>query len=371
MNAHWTKLPAAALGLLLLGACGGDGGGATPGEMAQGARGASSGVATLTGAGATFPYPIYSKWFSDYAASHSVRVNYQSIGSGGGIRQLTERTVDFGASDAPMTAEEMAAAPNTVHIPTVIGAVAVAYNLPALTQPIRLDGAVLADIFLGQVTRWNDARIQQLNPGVQLPDRDILVVHRSDGSGTTFVFTEYLAAVSPRWRERVGVGKSVNWPTGLGAKGNEGVTGQVKQAQGAIGYVEQVYAQQNNLATAALRNQAGPFMAPTVEGATAAAAGAAESLQPGGELTLSLVDAAGERSYPITSWTYLLVPQNFADCTRGRAVADLVRWMLTEGDASASELGYAPLPENVEREALARVDGLTCGRDQQALGDGS
>ena len=372
MKQNATRLAAAVLGATLLAACGGEGGGATPGEMARNAGGPSGGaVATLTGAGATFPYPIYSRWFSDYAGSHGVRVNYQSIGSGGGIRQLTENTVDFGASDAPMTEEELAPAPGTVHIPTVIGAVAVAYNLPEVTQPVRLDGELLADIFLGRVTAWNDPAIQRLNPGVGLPDEDILVVHRSDGSGTTFVFTEYLAAVSPRWRQQVGMGKAVNWPAGLGAKGNEGVTGQVKQAPGAIGYVEQVYAQQNDLATALLQNRSGAFVASSVEGATAAAAGAAAGLQPGGDLTLSLVNAEGAESYPITSWTYLLLPRNFEDCARGRAVADLIRWALSEGDAAAAELGYAPLPENVEREALARVEGLTCGADEQPVGGGS
>ena len=369
MDRTSTKVFAAIAATLMLAACGGDGGGATPGDMAQGrAAGAAGGVATLTGAGATFPYPIYSRWFSDYAAATGVRVNYQSIGSGGGIRQLTERTVDFGASDAPMTEEELAAAPGTVHVPTVIGAVAIAYNLPDLQQQLRLSGPLLADIFLGEVTRWNDAAIAALNPGVALPDRDILVVRRSDGSGTTFVFTEYLAAVSPTWQERVGVGKAVNWPAGLGAKGNEGVTGQVKAAPGAIGYVEQVYAQQNDLPTAVLQNREGNFVASTTEGATAAAAGAAQALEPGGELTLSLVNAAGADSYPITSWTYLLLPSNFRDCARGEAVAELIRWSLSDGDAAAAELGYAPLPANVEAEALARLDALTCGDDQQPLG---
>jgi len=337
--------------------------------MAQ--RQSAGGAVSLTGAGATFPYPIYSRWFSDYAAQTGVRVNYQSIGSGGGIRQLTEKTVDFGASDAPMTEEELAAAPGTVHIPTVIGAVAVAYNLPSVGQPIRLTGELLADIFLGQVTRWNDPRIRELNPGLELPAEDILVVRRSDGSGTTFVFTEYLAAVNPAWLHRVGVGKSVNWPTGLGAKGNEGVTGQLKQAVGAIGYVEQVYAEQNNLPTAAIRNSAGEFVTPSVQGAMAAAAGAAESLRPGGDLTLSLVNAEGPQSYPITTWTYLLLPPNFTDCARGQAVVELVRWMLTQGDATAESLGYAPLPASVEREALARLDAITCGPDAKPIASGS
>ena len=365
MYRNWTKGAAALLSAFALVACGGDNGGGTPGEMGRGGNGGS--VATLTGAGATFPYPIYSRWFSDYASATGVRVNYQSIGSGGGIRQLTEGTVDFGASDAPMTADELAAAPGTVHIPTVIGAVAIAYNLPEVSRPLRLSGPLLADIYLGTVTRWNDPAIAALNRGVTLPERDILVVRRSDGSGTTFVLTEYLAAVSPAWRDRIGVGKAVSWPTGLGAKGNEGVTGQVKAAPGAIGFVEQVYAQQNDLATAELQNSAGNFVASSTGGATAAAAGAAEALEPGGELTLSLVDAAGADSYPITSWTYLLLPENIADCARAEALARLIRWTLSEGDAAAAELGYAPLPANVEAEALARLGGLTCGADRIPL----
>lgn len=364
---HFGRSGAVALALAVtLAACGGEGGGASPAEMAN--RASGGGTTTLTGAGATFPYPIYSRWFSDYAAATGVRVNYQSIGSGGGIRQLTEKTVDFGASDAPMTEEELAAAPGTVHIPTVIGAVAIPYNLPEVQGTLRLSGEALADIFLGNITRWNDPAIQALNPGVTLPARDILVIRRSDGSGTTFVLTEYLAEVSPEWVQRVGVGKAVNWPAGLGAKGNEGVTGQVKQAEGAIGYVEHVYAEQNDLPVVMLQNREGEFVPPTTEGATAAAAGAAEALQPGEDLTLSLVNAAGAGSYPITTWTYLLVPANFADCARGQAVTDLIRWTLTEGDAAALELGYAPLPENVETEALARLDALTCGADQQPLG---
>lgn len=363
---HLRRSGAAALALAItLAACGGEGGNSSPADMAN--RPSGGGATTLTGAGATFPFPIYSRWFSDYAAETGVRVNYQSIGSGGGIRQLTEKTVDFGASDAPMTDEELAAAPGTVHIPTVIGAVAVAYNLPEVQQTLRLSGETLADIFLGNVTRWNDPALQALNPGVSLPERDILVIRRSDGSGTTFVFSEYLAAVSPEWGQRVGVGKAVNWPVGLGAKGNEGVTGQVKQAEGAIGYVEHVYAEQNDLPTVALQNREGAFVSPTTDGARAAAAGAAEAMQPGDDLTLSLVNASGEGSYPITTWTYLLLPANFADCARGSAVVDLVRWTLTEGDAAAQELGYAPLPPNVEAEALSRLDALTCGADQQPI----
>jgi phosphate transport system substrate-binding protein len=362
----WTRGVVLSLGVAALAACGGDEGGASPADMAQ-QSGASGDAVNLIGAGATFPYPIYSSWFDAYSRANPVRVNYQSIGSGGGIRQLTEGTVDFGASDAPMNEEELSKAPGTLHIPTVVGAVSVTYNLPSVNQPIKLTGPVLADIFMGQITRWNDPRIQQLNPGVQLPDRDILVVHRSDGSGTTFVFSEYLSAVSPQWQQRVGTGKQLNWPVGLGAKGNEGVAGQVKQTEGAIGYVEDVYAQQNKLSTAALQNQAGQFVQPSVEATIAAAEGAAQNLTPQSELTVSLVNAQGEQAYPISTWTYLLLRPQMADCGKARAVASLVRWMLTEGDAQASQLGYAPLPANVEEIALQKLETVTCGPNNEPV----
>ncbi|HEX7240756.1 MAG TPA: phosphate ABC transporter substrate-binding protein PstS, partial [Longimicrobiaceae bacterium] len=277
---------AALLGALGLAACGGgdggSGGGATPGGMKQ-AAGTPEGTVSLTGAGATFPYPIYSKWFSTYGAQNPVRVTYGSIGSGGGIRQVTEKTVDFGASDAPMNEEELAKAPGMLHIPTVLGAVAVTYNLPEVRQPVRLDGEVLGAVFLGEVKKWNDPRIARLNPGVALPDRDVLVVYRTDGSGTTYVFTDYLSAVSPAWKQRVGTGKSVQWPTGLGAKGNEGVAGQVKQTPGAVGYVELAYARQTGLPAAAVQNRAGQFVEPSVEATTAAAEGLAARLGPGSD----------------------------------------------------------------------------------------
>ncbi len=362
----WTRGVVLSLGVATLAACGGGEGGSSPAQMAQGGAEDGSGV-MLTGAGATFPYPIYSSWFDAYSRANPVRVNYQSIGSGGGIRQLTEGTVDFGASDAPMNPEELAKAPNTVHIPTVVGAVAVTYNLPSLSQPVRLNGPVLADIFMGGIARWNDGKIQQLNPGVQLPDRDILVVHRSDGSGTTFVFSEYLAAVSPQWSQRVGVGKQVDWPTGLGAKGNEGIAGQVKQTEGAIGYVEEVYAQQNGLATAAMQNQAGQFVEPTIEATAAAAEGAARSLDPQGELTVSLVNSAGAGVYPISTWTYLLLRPRMEDCSKARPLARLVQWMLTEGDAQARDLGYAPLPESVQEMALQKLGTITCGPGNEPI----
>lgn len=354
-----------ALALLLavpLTACG-DGEVRAPGDMAAGA--ASGRSITLTGAGATFPYPVYSKWFNTYSRQNEVRVNYQSIGSGGGIRQLTEGTVDFGASDAPMNEEEMAAAPGTIHFPTVVGAVAVSYNLPGVEQQIRLSGDVLARVFMGEITRWNAPEIQRINPGVALPARDIIVVHRSDGSGTTYVFTEYLSAVGPRWREAVGTGKAVSWPTGLGAKGNEGVAGQIKQTVGSVGYVEQVYAEQNDLAVAAIANSAGAFVAPTIEATAAAAQGAADALGEDTDFRVSIVDPAGAGAYPIASWTYLLVPEHLEDCRKGRALAELGQWMYSDdADAMASELGYSPVPENVERLALERWGTVTCGPDR-------
>lgn len=360
----WTRVLTLAFATALA-SCGGGEGGGSPAEMAQQPGG--GGGMNITGAGATFPYPVYSAWFDAYSRAKDVRVNYQSIGSGGGIRQLSEGTVDFGASDAPMNEEELAKAPGTVHIPTVVGAVAVTYNLPQVSQPIKLTGPVLADIFLGTITKWNDPRIQQLNPGLQFPNEDILVVHRSDGSGTTHVFTEYLAAVSPEWKQRVGTGKQVNWPTGLGAKGNEGVTGQVRQTEGAMGYVEQVYAEQNKLATAAIQNQAGQFVQPTLEATTAAADGVAKGMGADSELTISLVNAAGATAYPISQWTYLLLRPRMQDCPKARAVASLVQWMLTEGDAQANQLGYAPLPENVQELALQKLRTLTCGPNNEPV----
>jgi phosphate transport system substrate-binding protein len=364
MKRIWTTGIALAVGTAALAACGGDQN-ATPGSMTQ-QSGAANGQVTLVGAGATFPYPIYSKWFDAYSRANPVRVNYQSIGSGGGIRQLTEKTVDFGASDAPMNDEELAKAPGTLHLPTVVGSVAITYNLPSVTTPLQLTGPLLGDIFLGTVKKWNDPRIQQLNPGATLPDRDILVVHRSDGSGTSFVFTEYLTAVSPAWKQAVGTGKSVDWPTGLGAKGNEGVAGQVKQTEGAIAYVEEVYATQNKLATASLRNRAGVFVQPTLAATTAAAAGVSASLPDSTDFRVSLIDPAGAGAYPISSWTYLLVPTHFDDCVRAKSLGELARWAYSaEGDAMASELGYAPLPERAEELALARWSTVTCGPDRQ------
>lgn len=361
----WTRSAVLLLGVALA-ACGGSDA-ASDANGAEGGASTRGGAVMLTGAGATFPYPIYSRWFSTYSRSNQVRVNYQSIGSGGGIRQLTEGTVDFGASDAPMNEEELDRAPGTLHVPTVIGAVAVAYNLPGLAEPLRLNGDVLSEIFSGRVTRWNDARVQALNPGTQLPARDILVVHRTDGSGTTFVFTEYLSAVSPTWRGSVGTGKSVRWPTGLGAKGNEGVAGQLRQTEGSIGYIEDVYAQQNDLATAAIQNAGGEFVRPTVEATSAAAAGAVEQVRSTGDFRISIIDADAAGAYPISAFTYLLVPSHMEDCGKARALAGLVEWALTDGSEMARELGYAPLPGTMAEAVLDQWAGVTCGSSREPV----
>src|SRR5512137_1001668 len=296
----------------------------------------------VTGAGATFPYPLYSKWFSDYNKLHpDIRFNYQSIGSGGGIQQFTAGTVDFGASDAPMSPEEQARAPDAVHIPTVLGAVVVTYNAPI--AGLRLTPAVLADVFLGKITRWNDPRISAVNPGVALPDASIAVVRRSDGSGTTYVFTDYLSKVSPEWKEKAGTGKSVSWPVGLGGKGNEGVTGLVKQTPGAIGYVELAYANQNKLPTALLQNKDGNFVAPSIAATSAAAAGVAIPA----DYKVSVTNASGKDAWPIASFTYLLVHQDAKDKVKGEALVRFLRWAVKDGQAAAAPLEYAPLPAAV------------------------
>jgi len=341
----------------LLVACGG---GEQPSGQAGGApaqAAATSGAADLTGAGATFPNPIYQKWFYDYAQQTGVKINYQSIGSGGGIRQLTEGTVDFGASDAPMNDDELAAAKGKVlHFPTVIGAVAVTYNLPGVDTPLKLSPDVLADIFLGKITKWNDARLAGLNAGVSLPAEDILVVHRSDGSGTTFIFTDYLSAVSDAWRGGPGKGKEVAWPVGLGGKGNEGVAGQVKQTPGSVGYVELAYANQNDLAVAEIQNQAGDFVKPSIEGATAAAAGVAASLPADTDFRVSIVNAPGADAYPISSFTWLLVYQDMQDGAAAKKLVDFIHWALTEGEGEAAALDYAPLPANMVALEMKQLD---------------
>lgn len=324
-----------------------------------------SGSVDLTGAGATFPYPLYSKWFSDYAAKTGVRINYQSIGSGGGIRQLSEGTVDFGASDSPMKDEEMAKAKGPIlHIPTVLGAVVATYNLPGVTSPLKLTGDVLADIFAGRIKKWNDPRIVTLNAGVKLPASDILVVHRSDGSGTTYVFTDYLSSASKTWAAGPGRGKQVAWPVGLGGKGNEGVAGQVKQTPDAIGYVELAYAKQNNLPYAAMRNAAGNFVVPSPSGMTAAAAAVASKLPANTDYRLSIVNAPGADAYPISSFTWILVYEHQADSVKGKKLVDFLRWALTDGEAEATALDYAPLPSSMATQLKTRLDSIRTGSTQ-------
>jgi len=317
----------------------------------------SSGSVDLTGAGATFPYPLYSKWFSDYAKLTGVKINYQSIGSGGGIRQLSEETVDFGASDSPMSDQELANAKGgpVLHIPTVLGAVVITYNVPGLSSPINLTPKVIADIFSGKITKWSDTRLTTLNPGVTLPNTDILVVHRSDGSGTTYIFTDYLTAAVPTWASSVGKGKEVKWPVGLGAKGNEGVAGQVKQSPGAIGYVELAYAKQNNLAIAAVQNKAGKMIIASVPAVTAAAAGVARSLPANTDYRISIVNAPGADSYPISSFTWILVYRHQRDAVKGKKLVDFLNWALTDGEAEAPPLDYAPLPAEMASAVKAKL----------------
>jgi phosphate transport system substrate-binding protein len=285
-----------------------------------------------------------------------VKINYQSIGSGGGIRQLSEGTVDFGASDSPMSDEELAKAKGgpVLHFPTVLGAVVVTYNLPAVSAPINLTPQVIADIFSGRVKKWNDTRLASLNPGVALPSSDILVVHRSDGSGTTYIFTDYLTKAAPAWKS-VGKGKEVKWPVGLGGKGNEGVAGQVKQTPGAIGYVELAYANQNKLAIAAVRNKDGKFVVASVPAVTAAAAGVAKGLPANTDYRISIVDAPGPGSYPISSFTWILVYQRQQDPAKGKKLVDFLDWALSEGQTEASPLDYAPLPAEMSTSVRARL----------------
>ena len=319
--------------------------------------------AQLTGAGATFPAPIYQKWFADYAAKTGVKINYQPIGSGGGIRQLSEQTVDFGASDAPMSDDEMSKAKGgpVQHIPTVLGAVCVTYNLAEVTKPLNLSGDLIADIFLGKVTKWNDPRIAALNKGVALPDRDLVVVHRSDGSGTSYIFTDYLTSASQSWASGPGKGKDVKWPVGLGAKGNDGVTGQVKQTPGAIGYVELAYARQNKLPTAAIRNAAGQYVQPSIEAVTAAAAGVAQKLPANSDYRISIVNAPGAQSYPISSFTWILVYKNQPNAEKGKKLLEFLRWALHDGEQSASSLDYAPLPAALVTRLDSTLTTLTAG----------
>ncbi len=308
--------------------------------------GASAELA-INGAGATFPYPLYSKWFYEYSnANPGVKFNYQSIGSGGGIKQITAGTVDFGASDAPMTEEELGKLRGPIlHLPTAIGAVSVVYNIEGVGSGLRLTQDILAGIFLGKITRWNDPRIFDLNKTLPLPSTDIVVAHRSDGSGTTDIFTNYLSAVNPEWKAKVGRGKSVKWPVGLGGKGNEGVAGVVKQTPGAIGYVELAYARQNRMTVASLRNRDGQFVSPTLDATSEAAAGAAKTMPA--DFRVSVVDAPGKGSYPIAGLTWLLVYKEQQDEAKGKALVQFLKWSLREGQKMEAALDYAPLPKPV------------------------
>jgi phosphate transport system substrate-binding protein len=312
----------------------------------------------INGAGATFPYPIYSKWFSEYNKLHSnVQINYQSIGSGGGIRQITNQTVFFGATDGPMTNDQLLAAPSKIlHFPTVLGADVPVYHIPGVAAELKFTGTVLADIFLGKITKWNDPAIMKLNDGVKLPSSDIIVVHRSDGSGTTYIWVDYLAKVSPEWRKRVGVATAVNWPAGVGGKGNEGVAGLVTQTPGSIGYVELIYALQNKISYGSVQNMAGEFVKATEASVTAAAAGAAAKMPA--DFRVSITNAEGKGVYPVSSFTWLLLYENPKDKAQAGVMVDFVKWMLTDGQKFAGALGYAPLPDAVvklEMAALAKI----------------
>jgi phosphate transport system substrate-binding protein len=307
----------------------------------------------INGAGATFPYPVYSKWFDEYAkVDPSVRFNYQSIGSGGGQKQILAQTVDFGASDGPMSDENLAKAPGKLlHIPTVAGADVVAYNLPG-NPALKFDADTIAGIFLGRIKKWNDPKITALNAGVTLPDQDIVVVHRSDGSGTTYIWTDYLSKISPEWNSKVGTNTSVNWPTGIGGKGNEGVAGQIKQTPGALGYVELIYAVQNKMPYAEVKNSAGNFVKPSIESITTALATA----DVPDDFRFSITNAPGADAYPIAGATWLLVYQQQKDAAKGKKLVEFLKWAAKDGEKMATDLQYAPMPGNLQQRILKRID---------------
>ena len=321
--------------------------------------GSTSGPVQLQGAGATFPNPLYQKWLSEYGKLHpNVRIDYQSIGSGGGIKQIREQTVDFGASDAPMKDDELKAAPaELLHIPTVLGAVVLTYNLEGITQPLHFSSDVIADIFLGKIKKWNDGRISAENAGAKLPNADITVVHRSDSSGTSSVFTDYLSKVSPEWKEKVGTGTAPSWPVGIGGKGNEGVTGQVKNTPNTIGYVELIYALQNKLPVAQLKNASGAFVEPSVDSVTAAAAASASTMPD--DLRVSITNAPGAQAYPISSYTYILVYKNQKDANKGKVLVDFLWWGIHDGKNFENELSYVPLPDDIVKRAEAKISLIT------------
>ena len=332
--------------------------------LGLGCKGSGSGpggTINLQGAGATFPNPLYQKWVSEYDKIHpNVHIDYQSIGSGGGLKQIQEQTVDFGASDAPMTDADLKAAPGPIlHIPTVLGAVVVTYNVPSITQPLNLSAEVIADIFLGKIKKWDDPRLKQDNPSASLPAADITVVHRADASGTSFVFTDYLSKVSPEWKEKVGADKSPKWPVGQGGKGNEGVTGQIKQQPNTVAYVELAYAEQNKLPVALVKNAAGKYIAPSIDAVVAAAASA--SAQTPEDLRVSITNAAGENAYPISSYTYILAYKEQKNADKGKALVDFLWWGIHDGEQFAKPLLYAPLPEEIVKRTEAKINSITFG----------
>ncbi|MGA2132709.1 MAG: phosphate ABC transporter substrate-binding protein PstS [Bryobacteraceae bacterium] len=313
---------------------------------------------SINAAGATFPYPIYSKWFEEFGKKDAnIQINYQSIGSGGGIRQLTEGTVDFGASDMPMTDEQISKVKvKPMHFPTVLGGIVPTYNLAGVTQDVKFTGAALAGIYLGKIKKWNDPALTGINPGVKLPDAEIVVVHRSDGSGTSFVFTDYLSKVSADWKKDVGSNSSVKWPAGIGQKGNEGVAGFVKQTPNSVGYVELVYAVQNKMGYGLIQNAAGVFLKADFNSVTDAAAGAAKSMPD--DFRVSITNAPGKKAYPISTFTWLLIPSKIDDASKKKAIVDFLKWMLADGQKYCADLGYAPLPNEVvakELKAIARI----------------
>jgi phosphate transport system substrate-binding protein len=348
-------LPALAAALAtLISACG------PPQPVGKG-DGAGGSAVRLQGAGATFPMPLYQKWVSEYGKLNpAVKIDYQSIGSGGGIQQITARTVDFGASDKPMSDDELKAAPGEIlHIPTALGAVVITYNLPGVAEPLKFSPETIADIFLGKIKRWDDPALKAANPGAKLPAADIAVVHRSDGSGTSAVFTDYLSKVSPEWKERVGTGTSPAWPAGQGGKGNEGVSGMVKQQPNSVGYVELAYAQQTKLPVALVKNSSGNFVAPTLESVTAAAAEALPRTPE--DLRVSITNAGGASAYPVASYTYILVYKDQDDAAKGKTLVDFLWWAVHDGEQYAKDLSYAPLPAEVVGKVEPKLNSITSG----------
>ncbi|HVG32225.1 MAG TPA: phosphate ABC transporter substrate-binding protein PstS [Pyrinomonadaceae bacterium] len=327
----------------------------------QGGAGGGGGKVRLQGAGATFPNPLYQKWLSEYGKINpNVQMDYQSIGSGGGIKQIQDQTIDFGASDSPMKDEDLKKAPGEIlHIPTVLGAVVVTYNLSGVSEALRFSPDVIADIFLGKIKRWDDPRIKADNANANLPAADITVVHRSDGSGTSAVFTDYLSKVSAEWKEKVGTGTSPQWPVGLGGKGNEGVTGQVKQTPNTIGYVELAYAVQNKLPAAQIKNSSGNFVLPSLDAVTAAAAESVATTPE--DLRVQITNASGASAYPISSYTYILAYKEQKDAAKGKALVDFLWWGIHEGEQFARDLQYAPLPAEIVKRAEAKINSITTG----------